>query len=146
MSPEHQFKVHGAWLAPYGIVLSAYFEALSGLPVTNTPNFMTGIQGTTTVRFFRQNWPQILSETFIDVAGTPAGTRKFDTQTALDIRVEKKFATGRGQMGIIADVFNLFNRGTVIRVGDIRLDSPAFLAPSEVQRPRQLRIGVRYEF
>jgi hypothetical protein len=146
MSPEHQFKLLGAWLAPHGFVFSAYFEALSGLPVTNTPNFMTGIQGTTTVRFFRSAFPQILSETFIDVAGVPAGTNKFDWQSSLDLRVEKKFELNRGSLAVIADIFNLLNNGTVIRVGDIRMDSPAFLAPSEVQRPRQLRLGARFSF
>ncbi len=94
MGPRHQFKVFGTYLAPYGFTFSAYLQALSGIPTTNAISGTGGVAGATTVRFFQTTYPQILSETFIDVAVEPAGTHRFDNQTNLDLRIEKRFQLG----------------------------------------------------
>ena len=63
------------------------------------------------------------------------------------MRVEKKFRVGtNGEVGLIADVFNLFNTVSVINVQSLRLDAPNFLAPELITQPRTARFGIRYEF
>ncbi|MGH9324419.1 MAG: TonB-dependent receptor, partial [Vicinamibacteria bacterium] len=148
LGSRHQFKTYATYQAPWGIFLSGYFEALSGIPITDSYTFLNpnAVRGAATVRLFQSDLPQILTETFIDVAGEPAGTRKFEPQTRIDLRAEKRFATGIGDLSLTADLFNVFNSNTVIRVNDLRLDSPEFLRPAEIQPPRQLRLGVRWTF
>lgn len=146
MGPRQQFKLHGAVLAKYDLLLSAYFEALSGIPWTDTFFGSVTVKGAGIVRFFQSDYPAIQSETFIDVAGEPAGTRTFDTQTRLDVRVEKQFRTQGGEVGLVLDVFNVFNPGTVIRIRDLLSTSRNFGVPAQIQAPRQARVAVRWKF
>jgi outer membrane receptor protein involved in Fe transport len=146
MGPRHQFKLLGAWMAPYGITVSGYFEALSGIPWTETFFGSATVKGAATARFFRTDNPQILSETFIDVAVEPAGTRKMDTATHLDLRVEKKFAINNQALSGIVDVFNAFNASAVTLIRNVNMALPGFGTPAQVQLPRQIRLGVRWTF
>jgi outer membrane receptor protein involved in Fe transport len=146
MGPRHQFKVHGAYLAPGGITLSGYFQALSGVPVTNSVSGTGSVAGATTVRFFRQDYPEMQSETFIDAAVEAAGTNRFERQTTLDLRAEKSFRIGNGRLAAGIDVFNALNSGAVIQVHQLRLDHPLFNVPARIQLPRQVRIGARWTF
>jgi hypothetical protein len=147
MGPRHQVKALATYLAPYGFTLSAYVQALSGIPTTNAISGTGGVAGATTVRFFQTTYPQILSETFIDVAVEPAGTRRFERQTNLDLRVEKIFRLGgRGALSGIVDVFNALNAGEVIELSQLRLDHPLYNVPARIQAPRQVRIGARWTF
>lgn len=145
LGPQHQFKLFGSYRAPYGIVLSGFFHALSGVPVAEaaTGRFR---KGTATVRFFRTAYPQIQSETFIDVAAEPAGTHKFDTQTRLDFRAEKQFGVRLGTFALAVDVFNALNRGTVGRVQNLLFDTANYLLPAEVQSARQARLSLKWAF
>jgi outer membrane receptor protein involved in Fe transport len=148
INPRHQFKVHGTYLAPHRVAVSAYLEALSGLPLSSSFSFLDPnlVRGAATVRVFQRDFPQIQSETFIDVAGERAGTRKFGTQARLDVRLEKKWAVRRGELATTADIFNVFNSNTVTRVNDLRFDSPQFTRAAEIQPPRQLRVALRWNF
>jgi hypothetical protein len=147
VGPRHQFKMLGTWMAPYDIVLSGYFEALAGIPWTETFFGSNTVKGAATARFFKASNPQIQAETFIDVAVEPAGTRKMDTTTRLDVRAEKKFALGGSQSisGMI-DVFNLFNASAVTLIKNLNMALPGFGVPAQVQTPRQVRLGVRWRF
>ena len=104
------------------------------------------VKGSPIVRFFKTQYPAIQSETFIDVAAEPAGTRKFDTQTRLDLRVEKRFNLPLGYFSAALDAFNVFNSGTVVRIRDLRLDSANFLIPAQLQLPRQVRLVAKWSF
>jgi hypothetical protein len=146
MGPRQQFKLHGGWLAPYDVMLSGYYEVLSGIPWTDTFFGSGTVKGAGIIRIFQTDYPAIQSETFIDVAGEAAGTRKFDTQQRLDLRAEKRFSIGDGDLGLIADVFNVFNSGTVIRIRDLLSTSPNFGLPAQLQAPRLLRLAVRWTF
>lgn len=146
LGPRHQFKTQGVYLGPYGLVFSGYFQALSGIPWTDTISGSNTVKGAPTVRFFQRDYPQMQAETFIDVAGEPAGARKFDTQTRLDLRIEKRFGVGYGTLSLILDAFNILNAGTVVLVRDLRLDNPNFGVPAQVQVPRQLRLAAKWNF
>jgi hypothetical protein len=148
LDQRHQIKLFGTYVAPYDIRVSASAILLSGLPLSD--NYQAFVQetprGAAGYRFFRTAYPQILSETFIDVTIERPGTRRHPWQRSLDLAVEKRFTIGVGTFGIVADVFNVFNANPVVRVKDLRLDSPNFNKPAEVFPPRQLRLGVRWDF
>jgi hypothetical protein len=69
-----------------------------------------------------------------------------DTQYRVDFRAEKKFSIRTHNLSVIADVFNLLNANTVIRLRDLRFGSANFGLPAELQLPRQVRFGVRWDF
>jgi hypothetical protein len=126
--------------------VSGYFEALSGIPWTETFFGSNTVKGAATARFFRSDFPQILSETFIDVAVEPAGTRKMDTLTHLDVRAEKKFSVNNQVLSAMVDVFNVFNADAVTLIRNVNMALPGFGTPAQVQLPRQVRLGVRWTF
>lgn len=147
IGPRHQVKIYGAYEAPWGILLSSYVEALTGNPWTDDfGGFGVNQLGAPVVRIFRADNPQILTEPFVDVSGEPVGTRKMDTQYRVDFRAEKKFSIRTHNLSVIADVFNLLNANTVIRLRDLRFGSANFGLPAELQLPRQVRFGVRWDF
>jgi outer membrane receptor protein involved in Fe transport len=149
MDRRHQFKLQATYKTDYGLLFSGFLEVLSGFPITNNYQGFNqeSPRGATEVRVFQSDFPQILSETFIDVAGEPAGTRTFDVETLLDLRVQYRIPVG-GDAGValIADIFNVFNSGTVIRLNALRLDDPRYLTPAELLKPRVLRMGIRFDF
>jgi Carboxypeptidase regulatory-like domain/TonB dependent receptor/TonB-dependent Receptor Plug Domain len=146
LGPRHEFKAQGVYLAPWNLVFSGFFQALSGIPWTDTISGSNTVKGAATVRYFKTQYPQIQSETFIDVAAEPAGTRKFDTQTRLDLRAEKRVNVHTGFVSLAVDAFNVLNAGTVVRVRDLRLDSVNFGIPAQLQLPRQVRLVARWVF
>jgi outer membrane receptor protein involved in Fe transport len=146
LGPRHQFKSQAVYLAPWNLVFSGFFQALSGTPWTDTISGSNTVKGAATVRYFKTQYPQIQSETFIDVASEQAGTRKFDMQTRLDLRAEKRVGVGKGYVSLAVDAFNVLNAGTVFRLRDLRLDSANFGIPAQLQLPRQVRLVARWTF
>jgi hypothetical protein len=145
-----QIKLQGTYEAPLGITLSGFYSGLSGYPVQDRAPFdpatQTEILGASAVRFTRAQYPAIVVESFIDVAGEPRGTRKFDFRNLLSVRAEKHFAFGPTRLGLVLDVFNLLNINTVTAVQSLRLDHPNYLKPSIIETPRALRLGARFTF
>jgi len=68
--------------------------------------------------------------------------------TTLDVRAEKKFRFGSSKIAVDFDVFNLFNRGTVLgKQYDARLTGPTgFDQVLEIMNPRIARLGLRFTF
>jgi outer membrane receptor protein involved in Fe transport len=131
----HQFKMQGTYEAPWQVLLSASFTAQSGLPWARQ------------IRFLRAASPLIVVESSITVNAEPIGSQRFDTETDLSMRAEKKFDLGgHRRLGVIADVFNLLNSSTVLGVQQTRVDHVDFGKPGEIPLPRTLRLGARFEF
>jgi outer membrane receptor protein involved in Fe transport len=146
-SPRHQFKMLGTWMAPWDVSVSAYFEVLSGLPWTENMFGSSTVKGAETFRFLRSAYPQIQSETYIDVAVEPAGTRLMDTTSHLDLRVEKRFRVRGSTFAGMLDVFNIFNASAVTRIKTMNMSDPInFGVPAQIQYPRQVRIGIKWTF
>ena len=145
-----QLKLQGTYQAPHGIFLSAFYNGLSGYPTSDRSTFAPGTQtrilGSPVVRFTRAENPQIVAESFIDVAGKPRGTDRFEYRHLLSFRVEKQFEMGQWKLGLIADVFNLFNINEILAVQSLRFGHPNFLKPSVIETPRAFRLGVRVGF
>jgi len=63
----------------------------------------------------------------------------------LDLRLERAFRLRGGQLTLGADAFNALNRATTLQVErDVELS--AYGRPSDVLRPRIVRLGVSYDF
>jgi hypothetical protein len=132
----HQLKLHGTWQAPWGIHLSGAYQVVSGLPWARTMRYVRGTDSS-----------QIVVESQIVVRVEPIGAQRFDAEKQLDLRAEKKIGLGHGRsLGIIADLFNVFNASTVTAVQQTRIDHADFGKPGEILLARTLRLGARLEF
>jgi hypothetical protein len=148
MDVPHAFKLQGTYVFPHDVWVSAYYQGLSGFPLKLPQDFPSDpALGARTVRYFRDDVPEMVVESFIDIAGTQRGSERHDFKHLVNFRAEKKFNLGGGtRIGIIADVFNLFNSSRVTTVQSLRIDLPQFHVPARIEFARRLRIGLRFEF
>jgi len=142
----HEVKVFATWQIPkIEVGLNAYYRYLSGRTWTpfqrfgasaiNWPGF--GSQG-------RQPWLE------------PRGNRRLDSESFLDLRVEKifKFGSGTDRISVYADIQNILNEGTIIAVNgrypEVSIggyDQPiAFGDPTTITGPRRMLLGARWSF
>ncbi len=141
-------KLAGTYVAGWDISISAFYQYISGFPL-DTFETSQGFQpGSRTGRFLRSDFPgQIVVESTIDVPLEPRGTLHQDAQHNLSFRVEKSFIFEEtGKLGLIFDVLNATNSGTVTHVQSLRLDSPTFLLPEVTVLPFTARLGIRFSF
>ena len=140
-------KLAGTYVAPWDISISSFYQYISGFPL-DTFETATGFQpGSRTGRFFREDFPeQIVVERFIDVPLEPRGALHQDAQHNLSFRVEKSFIFESGKLGLIFDVLNATNSGTVTHVQSLRTDAPNFMLPDVTVLPFTARLGVRFSF
>jgi Carboxypeptidase regulatory-like domain len=141
-----QLKLQGTYVAPYKIAISTIYSGLSGFPIHPTGDFPTDTMGAYTVRFTSAQYPQLAVQGFVDVAGEPRGTHRFDFRNELSVRVEKQVELGRTQVGLLADVFNVLNINTLTAVQIMRFGTANFLKPAIIVAPRAVRLGARFTF
>ncbi|MEW6367096.1 MAG: carboxypeptidase regulatory-like domain-containing protein [Acidobacteriota bacterium] len=139
--PTHMLKLQGTYVLPYNIFFNAYFHAITGNAWAQ--RYRTGSKD------FDQGRITFNTE--------PAGSHHYPIASALDIRLEKKFALASNyQLGLMLDVFNVFNDDTITswgtRIGYDWSTDPAY-APSTqghdlygLVLPRRVRVGVRLTF
>jgi hypothetical protein len=137
----HQAKVFGNYRFGMGLNLGVGFQGSSGVPLTafaaspttgNAGNIPEGPRGSgvQTVDGFKKR--------------TPA-------EFALDLHVDHPIGLGNGRLVVLADIFNVLN-GQAVTGYDyrtenrIRVPNPDYGARTSLQLPRQVRVGVRYEF
>jgi hypothetical protein len=138
--PKHMFKLQGTYALPWiEASLSFYFRAISG--------------NTWTTRFRTPRLAQGRVIVFVE----PRGSGRYPTQGTFDMRVEKLFTIGdKYRLGLIADVFNVFNDNTVTNWGSL-LNSDYFPGSGifsvtddhilyGIVNPRQARLGIRLIF
>lgn len=132
----HQIKVHGTYKLPKGgVSFSATYSGQSGLPWARQ------------VRFLRSASPLVVVETSITVNGEPIGAQRLDFLHNVNLRAEKEFHLGgTRRLGVILDLFNVFNVSTVTGLQQTRIDHPDFAKPGEIALARALRVGARLEF
>lgn len=145
---RHMFKVNGVYQFPYGVNVSTQLQVLSGLPWYTTGSGGAGVSGATYVRFNRgEDYPASSVDPFIRVPGEPQGTHRFDAEVYWDLRAEKRMRLpAQTSVDIMADVFNLLNRNTVVRVQTLNSDLANYLRPAQIMSPRALRLAVRFNF
>ncbi len=135
--PTHQVKIQGTYILPFEISLNAYFRAISGN------------------RWTTSYWTSRLNQGRVTFYAEPRGTNQYPMQKILDLRLEKAFTLDRKyRLGLIFDVFNVFNADTVTSWGTrigydwIEGDYPSTDGHElyEIFKPRQIRLGVRLIF
>lgn len=130
----HQIKIQGTYQLPRDVLVSATYTGLSGLPWARQ------------IRFLRSDSPLLRVETSITVKGEPSGGQRLPFLNVVNLRVEKKLNWRGVGMGLIADLFNVFNVSTVTGLQQTRIDHPDFAKPGEIALARALRIGARVDF
>jgi len=147
----HQGKLFGNYMFPWGLNLGIGVNVSSGKPLTAmdpNPNYTNGGEipdtprgaGFQTVDGFKTRGPV---------------QSQFDFQAAYHIKL------GRNGIGLVADVFNVFNQQTVLDYDNwtaisfgggpnanfgLRTSSLFAGNPGQYQTPRQIRFGARFEF
>ncbi len=126
-NPPYQFKLQGTYLFRFGLGVSGFYRLAAGAPYTRELP-VTGLpQGP------------------ITVFAEPRGTSQADTSSVLDLRFEQNFTVGAAagsRIGVIVDVFNLFNSSAVGSYGVTT--GVDYGSPRAIERPRAARVGVRY--
>jgi outer membrane receptor protein involved in Fe transport len=142
-----QIKLVGSYQAPYEIMVSAFYQGISGFPIKPDSGFPSDVLGSPTIRVFAEDNPAIVVESFIEFAGQPRGTNRQDFLHLLSFRAEKAIVLGsRLNLDLTADVFNVLNVSTVTAVQTLRFDLSSFNRPAVIELPRTLQIGVRLRF
>lgn len=127
--PTYEIKVNGYYSFPWGINTSWYFRHFTG--DTWTPEFR--VPGS------------VLDQGLTDIFIEPRGSRRLPSRNIFDLRLEKAFPIYRGDLKFTADFFNLFNTGYPIEVAE-RFGPASFGEPLDFTDPREIRLGVRYQF
>jgi len=133
VAPSYQFIANGIYDAFWGIMIGANLVTREGYAEP----------------YFQSNVP----------TGDPLGHKtvlivhnvddfRLPAVTTFDLRLEKKFNFGTAKIAFDADVFNLFNAGTVLgKQYDARLTGPTgFNQVLEIMNPRIARVGLRFIF
>lgn len=92
-------KLQGSFTLPLDFMISGYFVHLSGTPHTRT------------VAIQLPNDPAVFEYpgTFVTVNAEPLGSRRYRSQTNLDLRIEKFFGIGNfSRFGVFVDILNVF--------------------------------------
>ena len=143
-SPKHMIKIQASYMFPVvDISLSAYYRGVSGNAWTT--RFRTGS----------------LNQGRVTVLAEPRGANYYPMQNELSLRLEKTFTFAKKyQLGLLFDVFNVFNANTITSWGT-RIGSGAqwydpesvYYTPSTdghdlygILSPRQARLGIRLIF
>jgi hypothetical protein len=146
--PTHEVKVYATYQIPkIEVAVNAYYRNITGQTYTpyqqlssSTLNFPQSSRGR-----------RLLLE--------PRGSRRLDTQSLLDLRLEKTFKIGAGdnKVGLYVDIRNVFNAHMVTEA-ITRYPSSAttdaegnsvdvpFGAASGLVDPRQVTLGLRWSF
>ena len=78
------------------------------------------------------------------IPALPRGLTRFTYTFTLDTRLEKTLQVGGRHASVILEVYNLLNTNN--EVEEYEVTGPAFRAPTAVQPPRSVRLGVRFRF
>lgn len=128
IDPTHMIKIQGSIILPFQINFSFNYSYITG----NTYNRTIPVSG--------------LGQRAGSILADPAGSKyRYKAQSNLDLRVQKDFTLGgKFKIGLLADVFNLFNTGTVTEV--ITETGDEFGQTVSIMYPRRFRVGLRLYF
>jgi len=144
-SPPHQIKVQGTYVIPViDVNFSLYYQGISGNAWTTRYRTSTYSQGRIT--FFAE----------------PRGSGRYPFLNNVDVRLEKTFSLEkRYKIGLIFDVFNVFNNNTITSWGTrlyrtsgydyFPMDPTYSVSTSHhdllgLTLPRRARLGIRFMF
>ncbi len=136
--PTHMIKIQGTYVLPFDISFNAYFHAISGDAWTTRVRSSRLAQGRVT--FFAEQ----------------RGSNHYPMDKQLDVRLEKTFTlASKYRLGIILDVFNVFNADSIYSWGtragyDYYFDGSDTSTNGHelygIDLPRRARLGLRLMF
>jgi Carboxypeptidase regulatory-like domain/TonB dependent receptor len=122
---DWQMKFSGTYEAPFGIRIAPFLRVQSG------QNF-----GRTILASFNYGSARILAE--------PMDTRRQDTISVLDTRVEKALKTSGATVSFFLDLYNITN--TNANQNQTWSSGSSFLRPTAIVPPRVARLGTKVTF
>ena len=166
-----QLKLAGTYAAPWGLQLSASLQSLAGRPTggfSTAGFFVNKIQGpgygdvgspqgtmfqiTRTTRY-PANCPApcpagqlvapTLTEASISVPLVAPGTEFLPRLNQLDVSIAKTLQVGMFRVQGQMDVFNVFNKSTVLGYRSTNFATASYLQPSTVLQARMIRLGMQ---
>jgi len=113
-------------------------------------NWMSGGRETPIerIRYFQEGGTDVrFGQGYVQVPIQQRGSYIKESMFKLDLRFDAKFPLGGawGDVGLVFDIFNVFNDDTVTNVYD-RVDSGVLGDPSGIAQPRIMRLGLRWIF
>ncbi|MEA2004920.1 MAG: TonB-dependent receptor [Acidobacteriota bacterium] len=133
--PKHMLKIQGTYILPLNIWFNTHFTVISGNTYT---------------RYIRPRLDQGRATIYTE----PHGSHRYSTRVNLDLRLEKTFILeDRYRLGLMMDIFNVFNSDTITRWGaQAGYDwTPSDPGPDGhkiygLVSPRAIRLGIRLLF
>jgi hypothetical protein len=135
-------KVSAAYQLPWDLQLSGVFMAVPGSDVEANYTVNAAIAG-------RPILGSTSNDTNIQVNLIEANTVFLDYRNQLDMRISKGFRFDRYRIQGFADVFNVLNAGTVLRVNTTFGANPAtnaWMVPLTIMDGRYVRFGMQMSF
>ena len=135
-------KLSGAYQLPYEFQLSGTFMAIPGQSVNANYAVTAAIAGRAIVG-------TTAGGNTIAVNLVESNTMFLDYQKRLDLRVARNFRFDRYRVQGFADIFNVLNAGTIVRVNETYGANPAtnaWMTPTGIMEARYLRFGVQMSF
>ncbi len=134
---EHLVKVQGTWAGPWGLNVSGYYQFGSGIPYTRVLRSYEAGLGS-------------LYQGGVTIFAEPRGTHELPDQHLLDLRIEKAFQVGRGEVAIQADVYNAFNNNRTTSIGNVTnydwFQDERGQSIYGIMGPRYFQLGLIYRF
>lgn len=133
---EWQLKFSGVYQLPWQISVGGFLRYQQGYVL---PLFADISDGTFNATY---------ATTHHLILVEPFGSRRYDNIFTADLSFEKDFTLGKaGQIGLMADVFNITNTNTTIQQSrNVSASSGRAGTITEYIAPRALKLGVRYSF
>jgi hypothetical protein len=122
----HMLKIQASVILPLDINLNANFSVISG------PNYQLYGSIPTSVDVNRSSFYM-----------EPRGSRRYPSKTNLDLRLEKTLKFGKLKLGLLLDIFNVFNADTVTSLSGYINTFEEILG---IRTPRAFRAGLRLWF
>jgi hypothetical protein len=134
---EHLIKVQGTYQGPWGVSVSGFYQFGTGVPYTRVLRSYEAGLGS-------------LYQGGVSIFAERRGSHELPDQHLLDVRIEKAFNLGRGQIAAQIDIYNVFNNNRATSVGattnyDWFLDSRG-QSVYGIMGPRYFQFGLIYRF
>ena len=139
-NPNNQINADGTLDNDYTHMLKIQGSIILPLDINFNINFQL-ISGTTYTKRFRLPSSIDPDRTYIWLE--PRGSNRYPTSKNLDLRLEKTFKLGDVKLGLLLDVFNLFNEGIVNNYSTV---ASSFEEIVGLVTPRAFRAGIRFWF
>jgi hypothetical protein len=122
----HMLKIQGSVILPLDINFNVNFQ------------YITGRTYTMEIRL-----PRSVDSNRTYIYAEPRGSNRYPSSKNLDLRLEKTLKIGKIKLGLLVDVFNVFNEG---QVNSYETLATYFEEVLSIVNPRAFRVGLRFWF